>query len=257
VSNVVTSAVRKAYNATWGKYVFAGLYDRFLAKVEKEGLALKRAEMVAPAYGRTIELGTGTGLNLPHYPDAVTELVLTEPYPPMVSKLEEKVRDYPKRVQLTVASAEKLPFDDASFDTVVAAMILCTVRNPDVALAEIQRVLKPGGQYLFLEHVRNPDPRIARKQDLIQMGWYWFGNECHCNRPTVETLENNGYLKIAELKQDKMPGAWEFIEAMIIGRAIRTDEPVRTEEATNGARKNAHSHNKASAKSTSDEACDC
>ncbi|WP_432838850.1 class I SAM-dependent methyltransferase [Dactylosporangium sp. CA-092794] len=221
--SVLTGALRKGYNATWGKYVFAGMYDRFLARVEKHGLSEKRAEMLAPAYGRTIELGTGTGLNLPHYPDAVTELVLTEPYPPMVAKLQEKVRDYPRPVQLTVAGAEKLPFPDASFDTVAAAMILCTVPDPGPALAEISRVLKPGGQYLFLEHVRHADPKVARKQDLVQIGWYWFGNECHCNRPTVQTLQEQQYLEIAELKHDKIPGAWEFIEAMIIGRAVRTE----------------------------------
>ncbi|MBE8523091.1 class I SAM-dependent methyltransferase [Amycolatopsis sp. H6(2020)] len=220
----MTNVLKKAYNATWGKYVFAGLYDKFLARVEQHGLSEKRAEMLAPAYGKTIELGTGTGLNLLHYPDAVTDLVLTEPYPPMVAKLEEKVRDYPKRVQLTVAGAEKLPFDDGTFDTVAAAMILCTVRDPDVVLAEIERVLKPGGQYLFLEHVRNPDPKVARKQDIIQKGWYWFGNECHCNRPTLDTLSKSS-LEIVEIKETKMPGAWEFIEAMAIGRAVRQDKP--------------------------------
>jgi SAM-dependent methyltransferase len=216
----MSNVLRKVYDATWGKYVFAGMYDRFLARVERHGLSDKRKEMLAPAYGRTVELGTGTGLNLPHYPEAVTELVLTEPYPHMVAKLATKVRDHPKRVQLTVAGAEQLPFEDASFDTVVAAMIMCTVRDPDVVLAEIERILKPGGQYLFLEHVRNPDPKIARKQDIVQLGWYWFGNECHCNRPTTETLRDSS-LVIEDLKQDKMPGAWEFIEAMIIGRAIR------------------------------------
>jgi len=216
----MSNVLRKVYDATWGKYVFAGMYDRFLARVERHGLSDKRKEMLAPAYGRTVELGTGTGLNLPHYPEAVTELVLTEPYPHMVAKLATKVRDHPKRVQLTVAGAEQLPFEDASFDTVVAAMIMCTVRDPDVVLAEIERILKPGGQYLFLEHVRNPDPKIARKQDIVQLGWYWFGNECHCNRPTTETLRGSS-LVIEDLKQDKMPGAWEFIEAMIIGRAIR------------------------------------
>jgi ubiquinone/menaquinone biosynthesis C-methylase UbiE len=226
--SVVTTGLRRAYNATWGKYVFAGMYDRFLARVEKYGLSEKRKEFLAPAYGRTVELGTGTGLNLPHYPEAVTELILTEPYPPMVAKLAEKVADYEKatgstkRIQVTVAGAEKLPFPDASVDTVVAAMILCTVRDPGPALAEITRVLKAGGQYLFLEHVRNSDPRIARKQDIMQIGWYWFGNECHCNRPTVQTLEENPYLEIAELRHDKIPGAWEFIEAMVIGRAVRT-----------------------------------
>jgi ubiquinone/menaquinone biosynthesis C-methylase UbiE len=221
----MTNVLKKAYDATWGKYVFAGMYDRFLAKVEAAGLADKRREFLKPAYGKTVELGTGTGLNLPHYPDAVTELILTEPYPHMVAKLEEKIRNYPKRVQLTVAGAEKLPFADASIDTVAAAMILCTVRDPRPALAEIRRVLKPGGQYLFLEHVRNPDPRVARKQDIIQKGWYWFGNECHCNRPTVQTLRESAF-DIEDLQETKMPGAWEFIEAMVIGRAVRpiTDE---------------------------------
>lgn len=216
----MSNVLRKAYDATWGKYVFAGMYDRFLARVERHGLSEKRKEMLAPAYGRTVELGTGTGLNLPHYPDAVTELVLTEPYPHMVAQLEKKVRGYPKPVKVTVAGAEQLPFEDASVDTVVAAMIMCTVRDPGVVLKEIERVLKPGGQYLFLEHVRNPNPKIARKQDIIQVGWYWFGNECHCNRPTTETLHGSS-LVIEELKEDKMPGAWEFIEAMIIGRATR------------------------------------
>jgi SAM-dependent methyltransferase len=227
----MTNVLKKAYDATWGRYVFAGMYDKFLARVEQYGLAEKRAEMLAPAYGRTVELGTGTGLNLAHYPDSVTELVLTEPYPHMVTKLEEKVRNYPKRVQLTVAGAEKLPFEDGSFDTVAAAMIMCTVRDPDVVLAEIERVLKPGGQYLFLEHVRNSDPRIARKQDLIQLGWYWFGNECHCNRPTVETLQGSS-LVIKELKHDKMPGAWKFIEAMVIGRAVRPGGQTSQETAS-------------------------
>lgn len=247
----MANLLKRVYNATWGKYVFAGCYDAFLSRVERYGLSEKRAEMLAPAYGRTLELGTGTGLNLPHYPDAVTELILTEPYPPMVAKLEEKVRNYPKRVQLTVAGAERLPFPDASFDTVAAAMILCTVPDPDVVLKEIERVLKPGGQYLFLEHVRNPDPKLARRQDIVQLGWYWFGNECHCNRPTVDTL-NKSSLEIVQLKDDKMPGAWKFIEAMAIGRAVRRPDGAAGKSelavvgATNSASSNSHG-----------AACDC
>ncbi|MEV4442952.1 class I SAM-dependent methyltransferase [Streptomyces sp. NPDC049577] len=221
--------VRTVYNATWGKYVFAGMYDRFLNKFEQAGLSEKRAEMLAPAHGRTLELGAGTGLNLPHYPPAVTEMVITEPYPPMVAKLARKVGELGlvQNVQLTVAPAEKVPFPDNSFDTVVAAMILCTVKDPTVVLAEIERVLKPGGQYLFLEHVRNPDPKIARKQDFIQPGWFLFGNECHCNRPTVETLQASG-LKVEELKRDKIPAAAQWIEAMIIGRAVAVKPALAT-----------------------------
>ncbi|WP_158852076.1 class I SAM-dependent methyltransferase [Saccharothrix deserti] len=245
----MANLLKKAYDATWGKYVFAGMYDKFLAKVEGYGLSEKRAEMLKPAYGRTIELGTGTGLNLPHYPDTVDELILTEPYPHMVAKLEEKTRNDPRRIQLVVAGAEKLPYPDGYFDTVAAAMILCTVPDPQPALKEIQRVLKPGGQYLFLEHVRNPDPKVARKQDIIQKGWYWFGNECHCNRPTVQTLMSSE-LEIADLQETKMPGAWEFIEAMVIGRAVRPTTATTTPPLTVAAVNNGHTgHGEAG--------CDC
>jgi len=212
--------VKTVYDATWGRYVFAGMYDRFLDKFERAGLGDKRAEMLAPAAGRTLELGAGTGLNLPHYPAAVTQLVLTEPYPHMVAKLTERVLATGERIQVVVAPAEELPFEDESFDTVTAAMILCTVRKPEVVLDEIARVLKPTGRYLFLEHVRNPDPRLARRQDLIQPAWYVFGNECHCNRPTVNTIERSS-LVIEELKWDRIPAARRFIEAMVIGRARR------------------------------------
>jgi len=247
----MSTVLKKAYNATWGKYVFAGMYDKFLSRVENYGLSEKRAEFIAPAYGKTVELGTGTGLNLPHYPPAVTELILTEPYPHMVAKLEEKIRHDPRRIQLTVASADKLPFEDGSIDTVVAAMILCTVPDPDPALREIERVLKPGGQYLFLEHVRNPDPKVARKQDIIQKGWYWFGNECHCNRPTVDTLRSSS-LVVEDLTETKMPGAWEFIEAMVIGRAVRPKDAV-VGRSTSGIQHTA-AHR---ASGTGSDNCDC
>lgn len=210
--------LRRTYEATWARYVFAGMYDRFLEKFEKAGLSEKRAEMLAPARGRTLEIGAGTGLNLPHYPPAVTEIVLTEPYLPMVAKLTKRVQAGGRRVQTAVAAAECLPFEDKSFDTVAAAMILCTVRDPEIALDEIARVLRPDGQYLFLEHVRNPDPRIAWKQDVIQPMWFVFGNRCHCNRPSVDNIKKSS-LVIRELKWDKIPGAREFIEAMVIGRA--------------------------------------
>lgn len=216
--------VRRAYNATWGKYVFAGMYDRFLAKFEEAGLDEKRRVMLMPAYGNALELGAGTGLNLPHYPPAVHHLTVTEPYPHMLPILDRKIKTSGlcpvPRVQLTVAPAERIPFDDATFDTVCAAMILCTVRDPAVVLKEIERVLKPGGQYLFLEHVRNPDPAVARRQDRIQPCWFVFGNECHCNRPTVETLQGSS-LEVVDLSRDQIPGARQFIEAMVIGRAVR------------------------------------
>lgn len=212
--------VQAAYDATWGRFLFAGAYDRFLRKAEQAGLSDKRRTLVQHASGRTLEIATGTGLNLPYYPKTVSELVLTEPYPHMLGILREKVRGLELPATIVEASAETLPFPDASFDTVVATMILCSAADPELVLSEIQRVLRPGGQYLFLEHVRNSDPSLARRQDWLQPGWFLFANGCHCNRDTKQLLESSCF-QIEELRQDRIPKAWKILEEMIMGRARR------------------------------------
>jgi ubiquinone/menaquinone biosynthesis C-methylase UbiE len=214
--------IQGIYDATWGKLVFAGAYDWFIRQAEKEGLGDRRRCMLASATGRTLEIATGTGLNIPHYPTAVTELVLTEPYRPMLDILRSKVSACGREAEIIQAAAEDLPFPNDSFDTVVGTMILCTAVNPDVVLREVARVLKPGGQYLFLEHVRNPDPKIARRQDWIQPAWFLFGNGCHCNRDAVQTLEGSP-LVIEEIRSGDIPHAMSIIKAMVVGRARRRE----------------------------------
>ncbi len=219
--------VQALYDATWGRFVFAGYYDRFLRKAEEAGLSEHRRQVVSFARGRTLEIATGTGLNLPHYPSTVTELVLTEPYPHMLTKLGDKVKSSGHKATVVQAYAEDLPFPDQSFDTVVATMILCSAEKPQLVLSEIARVLKPDGQYLFLEHVRNPNPKIGRLQDRVQPAWFLFGNGCHCNRDTVKTLRESPLI-IEELNWGQIPQAWSIVEAMITGRArpcgIKTGE---------------------------------
>ena len=215
-----SKVVQSVYDATWGKWVFAGAYDRFLRNAEKAGLAQQRQKIISRAAGRTLELATGTGLNLPHYGSAVTELVLTEPYPAMVAKLDRKVKSLKRPATIVEAYAESIPYPDESFDTVVGTMILCSAEDPGVVLAEVARLLRKGGQYLFLEHVRNPDPKIARRQDRIQPGWYLFGNGCHCNRDAVATIKKSP-LKLEELNEGHIPRAWSIVEAMVSGRAVR------------------------------------
>src|SRR5262249_6926532 len=102
-------------------------------------------------------------------------------------------------------------------------MILCSAEKPELVLAEAARVLKKGGQYLFLEHIRNPDPQVALKQDLVQPGWYLFGNGCHCNRDSIKELERSP-LVLEEVKHGRIPKAWSIVEAMITGRARRPAE---------------------------------
>src|SRR6218665_3227634 len=154
------------YDATWGR-AFASGYDFFFLRGEGGGLRDLRRRALAEASGSTLEIGAGTGLNHDLYPAAVTALTLTEPFEPMARQLQEKVASLAIPVDVVEAPAEALPFADASFDTVALTLVLCTVPEPDRALAEIARVLKPGGRFLFLEHVRAEDPGLARWQDRL------------------------------------------------------------------------------------------
>lgn len=113
---------------------------------------------------------------------------------------------------------ERLPFPDASFDTAVATLVFCTIPDPGAALAEIARVLRPGGRLLFLEHVRAADPRVARWQDRLERPWGWFGRGCHPNRDTLATIEASE-LEVAEVEHDRMPTAPPIVRPLIAGAA--------------------------------------
>jgi ubiquinone/menaquinone biosynthesis C-methylase UbiE len=139
-----------------GHPLFAAVYDRMAAVGEKAGMRELRAELLAGARGRTLELGAGTGLNLGHYGEAVTELVLTEPDPHMAKRLRRRISESPPPFPARVieAEAEQLPFEDASFDTVVSTLVFCTVSDPEQAAGEAARVVKPDGELLLVERTR-------------------------------------------------------------------------------------------------------
>ncbi len=202
---------------------FARFYDRMTARSERAGLGEMRRRLLASASGRALELGAGTGHNLEHYTDAVTELVLAEPDPNMARLLRERLeRDGTAARQPSVieAPAEELPFDDGSFDTVVATLVLCTVENPVRALAEARRVLVEGGRFLFLEHVRSARPGLARWQDWLERPWGWVAGGCHPNRPTDQLLAGAGFW-IDSLERDKLPKAPPLVRPAIRGVAVR------------------------------------
>ncbi len=173
------SPVRRAYDATWGR-LFASLYDRSMAAGERGELGARREEIVGRARGRVLELGAGTGLNLSRYGPEVSSLVLTEPFEPMAKRLRERVAapGHPP-AEVVETPAEQLPFEDATFDSVVATLVLCTVADPARTLGEVARVLKPGGRMFFIEHVRAETPGLVRAQNVLHGPWYFVGHGCH------------------------------------------------------------------------------
>jgi ubiquinone/menaquinone biosynthesis C-methylase UbiE len=208
----------RIYDATWGR-IFAAAYDPGSKAAEEAGLRQMRRELLAGAGGRVLELGAGTGANLDLYPDEVEDLVLLEPGPHMAKRLQAKMSQSERGAELIETSAERLPFDDDSFDTAVATLVLCTIPDPAAALAEIARVLKPGGRLLFLEHVRAEDPGLARWQDRFEQTWRFLADGCHCNRDTVATLEASP-LRVERVEHDRLPKAAPIVRPLVRGSAL-------------------------------------
>jgi SAM-dependent methyltransferase len=190
----------------------------FLAPTEEAGLRAARSGLLAAASGRTIDLGAGTGLNLEHYPDSVTELVLAEPDPHMIRRLRARVAESGRSANIVQAGAERLPFDEDSFDTAVFTLVLCTVPDPAAALAETARVLRPGGRMLFLEHVRSPETGLARWQDRLHGPWKLFGDGCNCNRDTLAAIEASP-LEVEAVERGEIPKAVPLVKPRILGSA--------------------------------------
>jgi ubiquinone/menaquinone biosynthesis C-methylase UbiE len=200
--------------------LFARVYDRAMAATEAGGLAAERAALLATADGRVLELGAGTGLNLGYYPAAVRELVLTEPDAPMLRRLQPRAAARTPPATIVRAPAEQLPFADASFETVVTTLTLCTVRDLPAALAEVRRVLVPGGRLLFLEHVRAQDARAARRQDLLAPIQRRVGHGCHCNRATVAAIEAARF-ELQHVGHGTLPRAPRILEPLATGVAVK------------------------------------
>jgi ubiquinone/menaquinone biosynthesis C-methylase UbiE len=198
--------------------VIAAMYDRMGAASEREGLAERRRHLLAGARGSVLEVGAGTGRNLEHYPDAIDELVLVEPEPAMVRKLKQRLGDVGRDARIVEAAAEALPFPDGSFDTVVCTLVLCSVDDAGRALAELRRVLRPDGSFLFLEHVRSDEAGTARLQDRINPIWRFVTDGCNCNRRTLSLID--GAFSVEEVKRGEIPKAPSFVRPLVSGRGL-------------------------------------
>lgn len=199
---------------------FALLYDRIMDATEQNGLGALRHTLLADLQGEVVEIGAGTGVNLAHYGDRVSSLTLVEPEGPMARRLRERVEASGRDATVLQAPAEALPLPDDSADVVVCTLVLCTVRDPARALAEVKRVLRPGGRFVFVEHVRaaDDDPGTQRLQRWVEPVWSTLGGGCHLTRDTASSIEAAG-LRFTELHPWRMPKSPRFVKPAIHGEA--------------------------------------
>ena len=188
---------------------FAAVYDRVLAGPERAGLADARADLLAGAAGRVLEIGAGTGANLAHLPPAAVEsLVLVEPSGPMRTRLARRVAELrdrlPADTRVLDGSADALPVPDGSVDTLVSTLVLCSVPDVDTTVAELRRVIAPGGRLLLLEHVAGHG-RTRRLQGMIDPAWRVVARGCRLVRETRAALERGGF-DTADVADWRLPG---------------------------------------------------
>lgn len=216
-----------ARDGAWERFG-AFLYEPFLRRGERLGMTERRAELVRRAAGRVVEIGAGTGLNVRHYPATADQVVLTEPVPAMYRRLRSRADGRPG-VRVVQAAAEALPAEDGSVDTVVSTMVLCTVPEVDPVLAEIARVLRPGGRLLFCEHVRSADPKLARRQSRLARPWAVFAQGCRCDRDLLGHIA--GWFDVEEVTTARWHGMPSVVHPLVAGtarpRRARDAGPVR------------------------------
>lgn len=220
MSNVECTELSVTTPAAWWLRVMAVVYDPFLWCGEVSGMRRRRRALLAGARGHVLEIGAGTGLNVAHYPSDVDDLVLAEPEPGMRRKLALRIDGLARPARIVDAAAERLPLADSSVDTVVSTLVLCTVADPERALREIARVLRPDGELLFIEHVRSGSPLHAACQDKLLRPWRGFAGGCVCNRPTPDLMRACGFTVTAD------DAVWRGMPAIV--------HPLKIGRATNG-----------------------
>ena len=198
--------------------LWPAIYDFIMRTCDRGGFGTMRHELVRDALGATIEIGAGTGGNLAHYPPDLERLVLVEPDRRMLRRLRARAGAMRPDADVVEASADRLPFPDESFDTAVVTFVLCTVPDPATALAEIRRVLRPGGRLLLAEHVRSDDPKLARRQHRQRRFYNLVVAGCNPHRDTLTTVQAAGFT-VDEIRSGEIPKAPAVERPLIIGAA--------------------------------------
>jgi ubiquinone/menaquinone biosynthesis C-methylase UbiE len=174
------------------KKMFASYYDFFMKPIEKRYITKWREELLGHAHGEVLEIGAGTGINFPLYKECKNVIAL-EPNRHMIEKAETKLKIATVPIKIVEGTAEKLPFTNNQFDTIVVTLVLCSVDDPRLALEEMKRVLKPDGKVLFLEHVKMEQPLYSSFQKILTPMWKHICDGCHLNRRTEKSIIDSGF----------------------------------------------------------------
>jgi len=203
----------------WSKLWAAG-YE-FMGKKAQKIEGPYRQRMIDDARGDVLEIGAGNGFNFPHY-RAAKRVVAIEPDPSMLKRGVARARAASVPIELRAGDALHLDFPDGSFDTVIFSLVLCTIPDPARALSEARRVLRPGGELRFYEHVRSEDPALAARQDRFLKPWRAFNRGCHPNRDTVAEIERAGF-RFSELERFDLNerGIPKIVRPHAIGTALK------------------------------------
>ena len=205
--------------------LFARLFARCGARNEERGNRELRRELLAGLSGRVMEVGAGTGLNFPHYPAAVDEVVAVEPEPYLRARAGEAAGGAPVPVRVVEGTAAGLPAADGEFEAVVISGLLCSVRDVPAALTEFARVLRPGGQLRFYEHVRSRDALFARYQQAADLAWPHLMGGCRVQRQTRAAISRE--LTIEACRGFRFPPSAVFspVAPRILGTARKNGPP--------------------------------
>jgi ubiquinone/menaquinone biosynthesis C-methylase UbiE len=203
--------------------ITAFFYDRFMARVEQACLREWRRELLQQVHGDVLEIGAGTGASIVFYPRSVSRLVLSEPDPHMRKRLVHRAdSEGLPAVRICGDSAEAIDADDASFDFVVASLVCCSMSSLESGIHEIHRVLRPGGGFVFLEHVAAAKGSSRRRwQDRINPLWKRLMGNCHLNRETESVMLSSGF-DIARIERESMHKAPPLVRPTIRGIAIKS-----------------------------------